>query len=272
MGARRRASDFFAGARLLGRGLRVYGGSLTLLLLSLIPAVISFAIVASGFVLLLLFADELAAQVTWFADDWPSLGRTLMRIGAGAAIIGVSLLVFALTYTALTLIIGDPFYEIISERVEERFGGGSGTVDIPWYVSMRRNLADSLRLVLFSILIAIPLFLAGFIPIVGQTVVPVIDVSVGGWLIALEMTGIAFNRRGLRLADRRKALRERRWMALGFGVPVFLLLLIPFAAIIVVPMAIAGSTLLARSALGLSIEDLSGGGGRAVDAAATGTG
>ena len=254
MEARRRASDFFAGARLLGRGVRMYGGSLTLLLLGLIPAIISFAIVATGFVVLLFFADDLAALATWFADDWPTLGRTLMRVAAGAAIIGASVLVFVLTYTALTLVIGDPFYEIISERVEEKVGGGSGTVDVPWYVSMRRNLADSLRLVLFSVLVGIPLFLAGFIPIVGQTVVPVIDASVGGWLIALELTGIAFNRRGLRLADRRKALRERRWLALGFGVPVFLLLLVPFAAIIVVPIAVAGSTLLARAALGLPNE------------------
>jgi CysZ protein len=265
MEARRRASDFFAGARLLGRGVRMYGGSLTLLLLGLIPAIISFALVATGFVVLLIFVDELAALVTWFADDWTTFGRTLMRIAAGAAIIGASALVLVLTYTALTLVIGDPFYEIISERVEEKVGGGSGTVDIPWSVSMRRNLADSLRLVLFSVLIGIPLFIAGFIPIVGQTVIPVIDAGVGGWLIALEMTGIAFNRRGLRLADRRKALRERRWMALGFGVPVFLLLLVPFAAIIVVPVAVAGSTLLARAALGLSDEGPSG-------AAATRTG
>jgi CysZ protein len=267
MAARGRAKEFFAGTRLLGRGLRVYGGSLKLLLLGAIPAVISLAIVATALVLLLFFVDDLAAKVTWFADDWSSLGRTLMRIVAGAAILGASLLVFVLTYTALTLVIGDPFYEIISERVEQRFGGGSGTVDVAWHVSMRRNLADSLRLVLFSILVGIPLFLAGFIPLVGQTVVPVVDASVGGWLIALEMTGIAFNRRGLRLADRRKALRERRWMALGFGVPVFLLLLIPFAAIIVVPIAIAGSTLLARTALGLSNEDRG-----PADALATGTG
>jgi CysZ protein len=267
MAARGRAKDFLAGARLLGRGLRVYGGSRTLLLLGAIPAIISFAIVATGFVVLLFFVDDLAAQVTWFADDWSGFGRTLTRVAAGAAIIGASLFIFVLTYTALTLVIGDPFYEIISERVEERFGGGSGTVDIPWHVSMRRNLADSLRLVLFSILIGIPLFLAGFIPVVGQTVIPVVDASVGGWLIALEMTGIAFNRRGLRLADRRKALREQRWMALGFGVPVFLLLLIPFAAIIVVPIAVAGSTLLARTALGLPNEDRG-----PADAPATGTG
>ena len=71
---------------------------------------------------------------------------------------------------------------------------------------------------------------------------------------AVEMTGIPFNRRGLFLTQRRQLLRANRPMALGFGIPVFLLLLIPFAAIVVVPAAVAGSTLLARRVLGQSID------------------
>ena len=35
-----------------------------------------------------------------------------------------------LTFTAVTLLIGDPFYEKISELVEERYGGVPGAVEV----------------------------------------------------------------------------------------------------------------------------------------------
>jgi CysZ protein len=41
----------------------------------------------------------------------------------------------------------------------------------------------------------------------------------------------------------------------GTARPVFVLLLIPLAAIVVVPAAVAGSTLLTRRVLGLPIEE-----------------
>jgi CysZ protein len=143
---------------------------------------------------------------------------------------------------------------VISQKVDERLGGTPGTGEVPWFTAFRRNAADSIRLILLSVSVSVPLFLAGFIPVVGQTVVPVLDAVIGGWLLAVELTGIPFNRRGLRLADRRRILRANRALCLGFGIPVFLLLLVPFAAILVVPAAVTGSTLLTRRVLGQPIE------------------
>jgi CysZ protein len=44
-------------------------------------------------------------------------------------------------------------------------------------------------------------------------------------------------------------------MALGFGVAVFGCFLIPFGAVLLMPAAVAGGTLLARHALGLPVDD-----------------
>ena len=49
-----------------------------------------------------------------------------MRIFAGMALLGVAGLLSVLTFTAVTLVIGEPFYEQISARVEDRFGGVPG--------------------------------------------------------------------------------------------------------------------------------------------------
>jgi CysZ protein len=100
-------------------------------------------------------------------------------------------------------------------------------------------------------LVAPALFVAGFVPAIGQTVVPVISAMFGGWMLGVELIGSAFERRGLlRLADRRAAMRTRRLRVLGFAIPTFLLLAIPFAGVVVFPVATAGGTLLARQLLG----------------------
>jgi CysZ protein len=94
------------------------------------------------------------------------------------------------------------------------------------------------------------LFAAGFLPVVGQTVVPVVAVCVNAWLLSIELTGIPFTRRGKPLRERRAVLRGHRALTLGFAVPTYLLCLIPLAALVVMPAAMAGGTVLAHRLIG----------------------
>jgi CysZ protein len=246
--------QFVTGAGLLARGLGLVLRNPRMLGLGLLPALISGVLYAAALIALIAFIDDLAAAVTWFADDWSTAARDVMRLLAGAAVFGLCGLLGVLTFTAVTLLIGDPFYEKISGMVEHRFGGVRDEVEVSLGQSLARSLVDSLRLIGLSVLFGIPLFLAGFIPVVGQTVVPVIGGAVGGWILAVELTGVPFQRRGRRLRDRRAALRVNRPLALGFGVAVFACFLIPLGAVLLMPAAVAGGTLLSRKALGLPTE------------------
>jgi CysZ protein len=246
--------QFATGAGLLGRGLGLVLRQPRMLGLGLLPALISGILYAAAIVTLIVFISDLAATVTWFADDWSTFWRDLVRVVAGAALLGLGGLFGVLTFTAVTLLIGDPFYEKISGLVEARYGGVPDEVEVSLARSLGRSLVDSLRLIGLSILLGIPLFLAGFIPLVGQTVVPVIVGAVGGWLLAVELTGVPFQRRGQRLRHRRAALRGQRPLALGFGVAVLVCFLIPLGAVLLMPAAVAGGTLLSRKVLGLPVE------------------
>ncbi len=115
--------------------------------------------------------------MTPFADGWEEGLQELVRLAVAAAVIGSFVLIGMLTFTAITLVIGDPFYEKISEAVEHRYGGVPNEIDLPWHKSIRLSLADSIRLIGLTVLCGIPLFLLGFVPVIGQTVVPVI----AGW-------------------------------------------------------------------------------------------
>ncbi|GAA0814772.1 EI24 domain-containing protein [Spirilliplanes yamanashiensis] len=243
--------QFFAGVGLLGRGLALYLRNPSLIALGIVPALISGVLYAAGIVTLVYFLPDLASAVTWFADDWTGWLRSATRFVAGAALLGLGGVLGVVTFTALTLIIGDPFYEKISERVEARFGGVPDEVEVSWHRSLGRSVLDALRLVALSALVGLPLFAAGFVPLVGQTVVPVLAACVAGWFLAVELSGVPFQRRGKRLADRRRALRTQRPVALGFGVAVFLCFLVPLGAVLLTPAAVAGATLLSRRVLGL---------------------
>src|SRR4051794_15935154 len=63
-------SEFVLGLRLLGRGFKRYGANPRLLLLGAIPAVITCALFAVGWFFLIVYIDEIASALTWFADDW----------------------------------------------------------------------------------------------------------------------------------------------------------------------------------------------------------
>jgi CysZ protein len=246
--------QFARGAGLLGRGLGLCLRHPRMFGLGILPALISGLLYAAALITLIAFVDDLSRTVTWFADDWSATWRGTVRVFAGLALVGVAGMLSVLTFTAVTLLIGDPFYEKISEMAEARFGGVADPVEIEWWRSLGRSLVDSLRLIGLSILLGIPLLLLGFIPVVGQILGLVLGGAVGGWMLAVELTGAPFQRRGQRLRDRRAALRGHRALTLGFGAAVFVSFLIPLGAVLLMPAAVAGAALLSRKALGQPID------------------
>jgi CysZ protein len=242
--------QFFAGVALLGRGFARYRADPQVLVAGIVPAVIAALVILGSLGVLAYFADDLAGDVTPFADHWSSGPRGLVHLIVGLSMVGVGGLVAFVTFTSVTLAIGDPFYEKIAERVEDSLGGVPNAIDQPWWRSLPRSIVESFRLVITSAIIGIPLFVAGFLPVVGQTLVPVIGALVGGWFLSIELVSASFERRGLRLADRRRVLRANRPLAVGFGAAVFVCFLVPLGAIVTMPAAVAGGALLTRRVLG----------------------
>lgn len=238
-------SDLVRGVRCLLEGAAIVIRSPRLLLLGALPAVLTTLLLLGALIGLVFVADDLVAWATPFADDWSPGTRSLLRVALGVALVAGCAVLAVMVFAALTLLIGGPFYERIGERVDEALGPVD-RVEEPALRQFFRGLKESGLFMLLSVARTVPLFLVGFIPLLGQTVVPVAAVLVGGWMVTVELIGVPFQARGRTLDDRLRALRSRPMLTLAFGVPVYLLCLVPLVAIVALPLSVAGAVVLAR--------------------------
>ena len=218
----------------------------------LIPGLITLVLYAATLVALALWGQDLVSWSTPFADGWASPWRGLFRGLLTAVLFALALLLSVVTFTAVTLLIGQPFYESLSERVDRDVSpdGTAPESGLPLWRELWISGRDSLRIVVRAAVWGVLLFAAGFIPVVGQTAVPVLGVVVTGFFLTEELTAVALQRRRVELRERLTLLRSRKMLVWGFGTPLAAAFLVPFAAVFLMPGAVAGATLMARELSG----------------------
>ncbi|MEE3128753.1 MAG: EI24 domain-containing protein [Actinomycetota bacterium] len=227
------------------RGLGLWRTRPGLMLLGMVPALLVLLLVLGGLVVLLLQVGDLVAWATPFAADWGSGPRALVRVALALLVVVGFLVVASMTFTALALTLGDPFYARIWAETEQMLGG-----DVPdagpgfW-----RSAVDGLVLAGSGLLLGVGVLVLGLLPVVGTVVGLVLGVAVSGRLLAAELVSRALEARGMDRATRAEVLRRDRGAVLGFGVATQLCFLVPLGAVAVMPAAVAGATMLARDLL-----------------------
>ncbi|MFI0925384.1 EI24 domain-containing protein [Streptomyces sp. NPDC021012] len=242
--------DLGVGFRYLLQGQKWVGTRGRQLGIGLLPGLVTLVLYTGALVGLGYGADDLAAWATPFADDWGSPWLGVFRGTLTALVFAFGLFLAVITFTAVTLLVGQPFYESLSEEVDRSEGGEVPESGLPLWRDLWISARDSLRILVRVAFYGVLLFACGFIPVVGQTVVPAIGFCVSGFFLTEELTSVALQRRGVEVKERLRLLRGRRTAALGFGVPLTLAFLVPFVAVFLMPGAVAGATLLARDLRG----------------------
>src|SRR6478735_9151359 len=224
--------EFLAGARLLGGGWSWWRRRPGAMARGLIPAAIVGAVVLAALTALVVNLDAVGETLTPFADGWsPGWERTAELAAQGVVLVSAVVLV-VVTFTALTLAVGEPFYDRIWRAVEQ---DTTGTVP-EGSTGVWRGAADGVGLL-------------GLVPLVGTALGWLAGVVLTGWVLAHELSSRALVARGLSRRERNALLRAHRTRALGFGVATQLCFLVPGGAVATMPAAVAGSTLLAQSVL-----------------------
>jgi CysZ protein len=240
-----RGGPLAGGADVL-RGIGIFLGTPGVRLLGILPVFLAALVVVALLGLLVAYLDELAGALTPFADRWDESTRTLVRVGAGLALLLGSLGVLVVSFTVIAQIIGQPFYERISDRIEDQLGSPPAGAGAPWWQTFPRASLESALLLGLTLATTAPLFVLGLFPVLGQTVVPALQAVVAGFFLAVELLAIPLERRGLHLAGRLRFVWRHRVQTLGFGITAFLLFLVPLMNVLAMPGAVVGATLLVR--------------------------
>lgn len=236
---------FGRGAGFLLRGIRLWRERPLLMLLGIVPAVVVALLIVGLFVLLLMFADDAIAWATPFADDWNDTVRSVFRVGLLLIVLVGAGMLAIVTFTGLTLAVGDPFYEKVWKEVEISLGGDVPDRGVGWV----RGALDGLVLVGMGLMLTVVVFALGLLPLIGTIVGAVLGLVVSGRLLAGELVSRPLEARGMDRAARSALMRQHRGAMLGFGVCVQACFLVPLGGILVMPAAVAGATYLARAAL-----------------------
>lgn len=248
-------AEFIAGAALLGRGLGMVVRRPRMFALGALPALITSVIFVVVLVLLFSAAETISAALTPFANGWSAETAQLLRGLVAVGLVAGSILIMVLSFTTLTLTVGSPLYDRISESVDSELAQPPTPREERAATALARAVRQSVALIAASAVGAVVFLLVGLIPVVGAIVGAVGSALLGGWLIAIELLGSPLERRGvLTILGRRQLMRRQRFRVWGLGVPTFLLLSLPFVGIVVFPAATAAGTILARRLLGESTD------------------
>lgn len=169
-----------------------------------------------------------AASLVWV------LSALALFVGAGLVVV------------LLGQAIASPFLDLLSERVEaEQLGGANAPMNAARLVRVVRvSVTDLVGGLTILLLVQLPLFAVGLVPIVGTIPATVGGITLNALLFAHEFVGLSYARRLVSYGGRWRIVRANLAVCLGFGLATLLMLLVPLVNLVLLPIAAVGGTLL----------------------------
>ena len=152
-------------------------------------------------------------------------------------------------FTLIGVIIAGPFAGPLSETVEryerERLG-------LPLGIAAGRGVVrDASRAILYAIgrlvlfLMIYPfIFLTQFIPVVGIFLHPILAFFYASFVLSVDFSDPTLDRHIDRFRDKLAYVWNRKGTYFGFGGGAFLMMLVPFLNLAVIPVCVVGATML----------------------------
>ena len=231
-------SDIIKGALYLGRGfkiIRLPGIRLYVAMPLLINIVLFAGLIWFGY-------EQFAPLVEKAMSFIPEFLGFLRWIIWIIISIFTALIVF-LTFTPIANVVAAPFNALLAEKIEFMLTGKSIHSSSSFIKMARDSVLSQLRKLVYILLWSAALLLISLIPAVNL-VAPFLWVVFGSWLLSLEYLDYPMGNHELDFKKEKQILAERKGLALGFGGSVMVLTSIPLLNFIVMPLAVAGATLL----------------------------
>lgn len=225
------------------RSVRYLLGHPSLLPIAVLPLLANMAVLT----LLVLILGPYTSG--WVERFMPQAGwaRTLAYIPLKMLGWGIALAAGAVFVNLFGALIASPFNEVLSGKVEALEGRFPDDQVRTWSQAVARfsgALVDEVKkwtvyLALMALLV--PLML---VPIAGHIAFSVLGSLLTFWFLGFEYLDYCFSRRNLRFTARRRFCWANKTAIIGLGAAITTATMIPFAGLVVMPLAVVGATLL----------------------------
>ncbi|OOR96841.1 sulfate transporter CysZ [Canicola haemoglobinophilus] len=185
------------------------------------------------------FSIWLESMLT-FIPDWLSWLSSILLILA----VLMLLCIFYFTFTTLSGFIAAPFNALLAEKVEKMLTEESlveGSA-VDFLKDIPRMLKRELQKLTYSLPKIIGLFLLGFIPVIGQSIIPVLAFLFTVWMMAIQYCDYPFDNHKVSFHCMKNALGQKRTLTLTFGALVTLCTFVPLINLVIIPVAVCGAT------------------------------
>ena len=202
----------------------------------------------------LVINSVLFAGLIWFGyDQFSPLVDKLMSsipsmLGFLSGIIWLVISTFTaifvfFTFTPIANIVAAPFNALLSEKIETRLSGKEISSNTSFINLVRTSVLSQLGKLVYILFWSAALLLISFIPLINFAA-PFLWVIFGSWMMSLEYLDYPMGNHELDFKQEKQILAARKGLALGYGSSVMVLTSIPLLNFIVMPVAVAGATLL----------------------------
>lgn len=242
---KRAALGFFAGVRALFGGIGFVVTHPSSWGWAMVPVLVASLLFGGAFGGAIWLGNRLSERLLWDPGDgtWTLVGLWALRI----LFYAVGLIVAAVLALSLAQPLSGFALEALA-RKQERALGGPAWPDQPFFASSVR----ALRVSLVGLAVGLPILglltLVTFLaPPAGVVTVP-LKFLVAGLMAAYDFIDYPFSIRGGGVRDRVRFMNENVWAVLGFGCACAGVLLVPGAALLLLPFGVVGATrLVSRS-------------------------
>lgn len=189
------------------------------------------------------FFVSITGMVDWGLSFIPSWLHWLGYIISAVVILTLAIL-FCYFFSTITNIIAAPFNGLLAEQVEAQLTGVNAptTSCMGLLKDLPRILKRELQKFGYYLLWAIPILLTYLIPVIGQSVTPIVWLLFTAWQINIQYADYAFDNHKVSFERMRQLLKQDRADNLMFGMLISFFTMVPLLNLIVMPIAVCGST------------------------------
>lgn len=226
----------FRALGLLMRTPRLWGYvAIPILLNIVVGATLYFGLLTAG----MHSIDTFVADLPGWAAVLGALLRVLLIIGLLIAT-GFMLVRFG-------VVLGSPWYGRLSERLEQELTGWAPPAEPLTAGGIARDISRALlfelKKLLLVIVIALPLLLLNFVPVVGQVLQTAGWIVLGALISCLDFLDGPLERRRLRFRTKLGVIRHALPASAAFGLICLGLISIPLLNLLIIPVCVAAGTL-----------------------------